>query len=51
MRWVSYEKQERPEILAGYIKREIEEMILSGEFKPGDQLPSEVILAQKMGVS
>jgi DNA-binding GntR family transcriptional regulator len=45
------QKQTRPDILAGYVKREIEEMILSGELKPGDQLPSEVILAQEMGVS
>jgi GntR family transcriptional regulator len=45
------QKQIRPELLAGYVKREIEEMILSGELKPGDQLPSEVVLAQKMAVS
>ena len=41
----------RPSSLYLFVKDEIEELIAKGEFKPGDQLPSEHDLSKKYGVS
>jgi GntR family transcriptional regulator len=42
---------ERPSSLYLFVKDEIEDLIAKGEFKPGDQLPSEHDLSKKYGVS
>jgi GntR family transcriptional regulator len=42
---------DRPSSLYLTVKDEIEELIVKGTFKPGDQLPSEYDLSKKYGVS
>src|SRR4030042_5808358 len=42
---------DRPSSLYLFVKDEIEELIAKGEFKPGDQLPSEHDLSKKYSVS
>jgi GntR family transcriptional regulator len=42
---------ERPVSLYISVKKEIQELITGGEFKPGDRLPSEYDLAQRYSVS
>ncbi len=44
-------KMQKPDILAAYVKREIEEMIVSQGLKPGDCLGPEIPLAERLGVS
>lgn len=44
-------KKIKQNVLAGQVKREIEEMILNGELSPGDKLESELVLAEQLGVS
>ncbi len=41
----------KQDVLAGHVKRELEEMILNRELTPGDKLESELVLAEKFGVS
>jgi DNA-binding GntR family transcriptional regulator len=42
---------QHPSSLYLFVKGEIVDLISKGEFKPGDQLPSEFELAKKLGVS
>jgi len=41
----------KQDVLAGHVKRELEEMIINGELSPGDKLESELVLADMFGVS
>lgn len=41
----------KQDVLAGHVKRELEEMIIDGELNPGDKLESELVLADMFGVS
>lgn len=41
----------KQDVLAGHVKRELEEMIINGELNPGDKLESELVLADMFGVS
>lgn len=44
-------KKVKRNILAGQVRRELEEMILNGELSPGDKLDSELVLSENFGVS
>lgn len=44
-------KSVKPEALSENVKQRIQDMILSRELNPGDKLPSEIELAQELGIS